>query len=87
MNAFEKALAFAESIKDLPFTEQKKAIYEAFDKKEIDPDELAIATGMEESPCYIPGLFDWHPTIWVMYQVDKDNEENRANGWPEVYAR
>lgn len=87
MNAFEKAVAFAESIKDLPFAEQKKAIYEAFDKKEIDPDELAIATGLEESPCYIPGLFDWHPTILVMYHVEKENEERAAQGLPPVYAR
>lgn len=87
MNAFEKAVTFAESIKDLPFAEQKKAIYEAFDKKEIDPEELAIATGLEESPCYIPGLFDRHPNIWAGYRTDKINEENRANGWPEVCPR
>lgn len=87
MNAFEKAVAFAESIKDLPFVEQKKAIFEAFDKKEIDPDELSIAAGIEESPCYIPGLFDRHPNIWSLYRTEKRNERNRANGWPEVYAR
>lgn len=87
MNAFEKALAFAESIKDLPFEEQKKAIYEAFDKKEIDPDELAIATGIKESPCYIPDLFDRHPNIWAMYQTEKINKELAAKGLPPVYAR
>lgn len=87
MNAFEKAVAFAERIKDLSFEERKNAIFEAFDKKEIDPDELAIAAGIEESPCYIPGLFDRHPNIWSLYRTEKRNERNRAKGWPEVCPR